>query len=78
MRVDILVEADLGSIQVVGFVWQIEVAASGDVVSEHFAPVELQFGQHTVLEALIEDVVRVPLDGQIRLFQEVVRSNRET
>ncbi len=63
-RIHVLSEADLTSIGSPRGVGQVEVAAAGDLVSEHLASHEAQFGENPVLQALVEHVMGVPLNRQ--------------
>jgi hypothetical protein len=52
-------------------VGQVEVAAAGDAVGEKVAALEFQRGEHAVLQAHVEVLVGVALDGKVGIPEEL-------
>ena len=70
VRINVFREADLASLGSPGGVGQVQVAAAGDLVGEHLPAAKTQFRQDPVLQALVEHVVRVTLNGQRGVLQK--------
>ena len=64
VRIDVGGEAERATGGGPGGVGQVQVAAAGDGVGEEIAAAQIEFGEDALFEALVEDVVGVPLDGE--------------
>src|SRR5205823_6093329 len=69
-RINILFQAEFLSAWIECMLRKVEVAAAGDFVSKNIATSEVQLGKSAVLQTLIKNVIRVPLDGQFFILQK--------
>ena len=72
IRIDVAFEAELGALCVHHEVRQVEVAAAGDLISEHLAAGEVQLGEDAVFETFVERLVRDLLDRELGVVQKGV------
>ena len=71
MRIDVFLEAELAPIRREGFIGQVKVAPAGQLVGVNFAAFEPEFLKDPVFQTLIKDVVRLALDGEAFVLEEL-------
>src|SRR6516225_7642981 len=70
IRVNVLLEADFVALRCDRQVRQVKVAPTGDRVGKQVATLEFQLAEHPILQASVEDLVGMSLNGQVRVLQK--------